>query len=171
MENDKIIDSLIKRIFILEEKINDLTETVKQLKENVYANSNTVTVGNNESNTKDYSRYIYNGKEYGKGRLVRAIIGDYCKSHPKITANEVKKVFYREIQGSFGCVLTEEELKRKFEGYSLSDFKVRARFYTDLPIELDNEKIYVCSQWGLSNISTFIEVARKEGFIIEVSER
>lgn len=51
---------------------------------------------------KDYSKFIFQGKEYNKGSLVNTVIKAYDERVPEITFSELKRVFPNSIQGSFG---------------------------------------------------------------------
>ncbi len=112
------------------------------------------------SSIMDYSRYIFNGKEYGKGRLVLAVIKAYVQDNPSITYTQLKTIFYDRIQGSTGVIATIEEAKNKRRDYT-------KRYYVGEPIFLDQMQILVCTQWGIGNIDNFIKIARDLGYSIE----
>ena len=111
--------------------------------------------------SKDYTQYIFNGKEYGKNRLVLAVIKEYVKDK-NVTLEELQKIFDKKIQGGFGVI---EEYVNAEELYKTTGYK---RHFLDDEINLDNgQKIVICSQWGKGNIVNFIDKAKELGFVIE----
>ena len=114
--------------------------------------------------SKDYTQYIFNGKEYGKNRLVLAVIKEYVKDK-NVTLDELQKIFDKKIQGGFGVI---EEYINAEEIFKTTGYK---RHFLDDVINLDNDqKIVVCSQWGKVNIVNFIDKAKELGFIIETKK-
>ncbi len=109
---------------------------------------------------RDISKYIYNGKEYGKGRCVLAVIKDYVDSHPNITYEELEKVFPQSLQGR-ETFTTEEIAKAK------SSVRVRNFIRPEDIIVLKDARIAVSSGWGLDNFTRFIEHCKKLGIEIK----
>jgi hypothetical protein len=53
---------------------------------------------NRKHKQKDYSKYIYKGESYNKGRLTLAVIKDYVYNNPSITIQALKQVFPSAIE-------------------------------------------------------------------------
>lgn len=116
--------------------------------------------------SRDLTKYRFNGKTYGKGRLVLAIVSFFVTQNPEITFDELRARFPNRLQGSLGVV---EDLS------SLSEAAKRNRRYFARPdevIHLPNEdrSVVVCSQWGL-NTRDFIDyVTSSFGYEIHEAE-
>jgi hypothetical protein len=114
---------------------------------------------------KDRTQYSFNGRTYGKGRLVLAVVEEYIKKHNNSTLAELKKVFPKELQKSFFVVDTLSNAKKIIEK---SPVRKKRHFVND-PIRLNNgEEVVVTTEWGISNIDRFIAKARELGFSIEI---
>ncbi len=59
----------------------------------------TEPIFNSKQSKKDTSRYIFNGLELGKSRLVLEVIKSYVATHPEITFNELASQFPLNIPG------------------------------------------------------------------------
>ena len=115
--------------------------------------------------SKDTTKYIFNGYQYGKGRLVLAVVTEYVKQNPDITFNELKKVFPDQLQGANIGVFAEiEDAKRRTN-------KIKRYYFGDRPGSVESVQIADCTivvsnQWGIGNIGRFLQVAEKLGFEI-----
>lgn len=107
----------------------------------------------------DFTKYRFEGNEYGKGRLVLAVIKKYISDNPNITINDLNQTFPSSIQGTY-------DIAKKSLDVEESD-KLKKRYFVSNPIELRNEDIVITNQWGIGNISGFIEAAMSKGYIIE----
>ncbi len=121
----------------------------------------TDTYFNSSKSDKDMTKFHFNGKEYGKGRLVLAVLKDYTKKHPDINYSDLKSKFPDKLQGTH--VFSELELANEVNA------KGNVRFFAkpDEVIKLSDETIAISSQWGKGNINKFIEAARKLGIKID----
>jgi phosphotransferase system IIA component len=116
-----------------------------------------------ETESKDFTQYRFNGEEYGKNRLVLAVIKEYIKNNDTISLNDLQNVFEKKIQGSLGVI---DEYNNAEDIYKRTGIK---RHFVDDAIDLNNgQKIVVCSQWGIGNIDKFINKAKELGYNIEV---
>lgn len=113
--------------------------------------------------TKDYTKYKFNGKLFGKGRLVLTVVRKFAEDNPNITYSELMKVFPEKTQGTMGVFA----LKSKAEEIFASTSKKRHFINPDDIIQLKDAAIAVCTQWGVSNIDNFITVAKQDGYDIE----
>ena len=108
--------------------------------------------------SKDYSKFIYNNKEYNKARLVNEVVRDYVDSNPDINFTQLKEVFPKQIQGSFGVF---DKLSRAEEIYTNWGHKRHYIKPTETINLSDGEIIATCTQWNPRNISEFIKTASK----------
>lgn len=111
--------------------------------------------------TKDNTKYKFNGQQYGKGRLVLAVIKQYMQDNPMISVEKLMTIFPKEIQGSIGVVVLWSEVKLKCKD-------PEKRFYLKEIIKTSTKECVVCSQWGIANIDNFINKARSLGIKIDV---
>lgn len=109
----------------------------------------------------DYSQYCFEGKIYGKGRLVLAVVKAYVRDNPYITYTELENVFYKKLQGSHGVISIPNSARNRVQD-------PEKRYYTDDPIYLKDMPIWVCSQWGIGNINNFIDKAKFLGYKIDL---
>lgn len=64
---------------------------------------------------KNYTKYIYRGRTYGKAKLVLQVLKDLLDGS-YWDFDEFKSVFKKTIQGSFGVFITFENFKEKYRG-------------------------------------------------------
>ena len=109
---------------------------------------------------KDYSKYTFKGTQYGKGRLVQAVVKDYVQTNPDISFEDLLLVFPHELAKHKFGVFDRTEVAEKYFIDSGSKYK---RFYMNEKdvITLSDAKIVVCSQFGKGNMDPFLEVCKK----------
>lgn len=122
----------------------------------------TDTYFNNVNTARDTSKYLFEGKSLGKGRLVLAILKRHCENKPNITFFELEQAFPRVCQGS-SVFSTFEEANEILT----STGRKRHFLNTDELIQIEGSTIAVSSQWGIGNIEKFIKCARTLGHLIE----
>ena len=113
---------------------------------------------------KDTTTYNFNGKKNLKKRnLVKEIIQKYIKDNPNIDYHQLKNIF------------NDKELKKKkiiLDKNDYLDWKKDKKDKQDRyfpPIVLGNKEIFINNQWGVDNITKFIEMAkRKFNYEIEI---
>ena len=110
----------------------------------------------NASRNFDRTKYLFNQGIYGKGRLVLAVLRWYLKQNPDLGYQNLSELFPKELQGGLGVFASYEQAQQVFNEGG------RKRHFMDLDdlLEVDGEKIAVCSQWGVNNISRFIDHCR-----------
>lgn len=168
MNYDRVILELLDRVSALE-------ETVAQLKANAKNNANDIGAAHRiESgyeqkgdlsvslSGKDTTKYIFEGKQYGKNRLVLAVIQKYVSTTPGISAEKLIATFDKSIQGSFGVVRLAKEVK-----YAYIDHERRFFFQPHEIIHTSTEDCVVCTQWGKFNIDNFLARAKQLGMHIQ----
>lgn len=110
---------------------------------------------------RDYTKYMFNGVKYGKGKLVLAVVTAYANEHLNKSFDEFLKVFPKRIQGSQGVFDTPENARKR-----LTDPEHRFFMGPGEPIQLLDCEVVVCSQWGKSKTDRFIAKAKKLGYTI-----
>jgi len=128
-------------------------------------------IENIEKNMPEYTKYNFKTSEYGKGRLVHAVVKKYIKDFNPTLAR-LQEAFPLDLQGSHGVFITSEELNDK----SLTSHDVKNRYFSkdsEAIKLLEGNTVFVCSQWGTSiggdgNIDCFIDKARELGYEIDV---
>lgn len=109
---------------------------------------------------RDYSKYNFKNKIYGKGRLVQAVVKDYVQNHSGITYSDLLKTFPAELHGGnrevFIRVQEAQEIVKN-TGYK------RHYLNEEDKIKLSDCDVVVCSQWGTGNIDNFINHVNKIG--------
>ena len=170
MNYDRVILELLDRVAKLEDEVSNLKqgnpseiEMKNDESEIKKSFSNTYTYLNySPSSKKDTTRYVFKGQVFGKNRLVLAVVQEYFKEHPDVSASELILTFDRKIQGSLGVIRELEELKQTNPDY-------RRRFFVapNEIIRTATGDCAVCSQWGIGNIGDFIERATQLGYDIQ----
>lgn len=127
---------------------------------NIYVSTNVYFKAN--SSSKDNTKYRFGNKSYGKGRLVQAVVKQYCEDNPGTSFAHLVNIFPNKLQGTLG-VITSKSIADEIQQSS-----GRARHFikpTDV-IEIKDETIVICSQWGIGNIESFISQAKNLGYDI-----
>jgi len=115
--------------------------------------------------TKDKTKYLFNEKLLGKGRLVFEIVKYYTQNNPHLSFEELQSKFPSNLQGSTGVINSLEFVHNKY-----SDSKKIRHFIDekDILVSADEIQFVVSTEWGIDNINNIIELAQKENYIIEV---
>ena len=114
---------------------------------------------------KDATAYEFNGKKYGKGRLVLAVVTAYIEQNKGIKFEDLKKAFPKDLHPRFGVVAKIEDaevISKTYKRYYMKFGEVKAL--------TDKTKVCVCSQWGIGNIQPFIDHAVSIGLKITESK-
>ena len=114
--------------------------------------------------SKDYSKFLYNGLEYNKGRLVNAVVKHYVEERSPVTFAELKNDFPDHLQGSFGVFETKEKAVDIYQRWGHKRHYINA----DEQIKLEDQIICTCNQWNPENIKAFLNQANSLGQKIEV---
>lgn len=156
MEYNELILDMFNRIVKLEKEV-ELLKKEKNSSELIAKE----TVVEERPVQRDKTRYMFNGNVYLKNKLVLAVIKDYVAKNQTTTCDELKMVFDKSLQGSIGTVEYENIAKQR------KDYQVRFFVKDDEILQLLDGNMFVCSQWGVLNISNFIKRAEQLGYIIE----
>lgn len=174
MDYDRIIIELMNRISILEEKVELLENSNLPVEEtNKQSNQTFLPASKAKAdempkqyssptyNTRDSTKYMFDGARYGKNRLVLAIVKKYVDSHPNISSDELISTFDKSLQGSLGVVRTVQDVKQSY-----TDSERRFFLRPNEVIDTSTEQCAVCTQWGSFNIGNIIARARELGMTI-----
>jgi 5-methylcytosine-specific restriction protein B len=114
---------------------------------------------------RDYTKYQFNGQEFGKNRLVLEVIQEYVKKEAP-NSEMLLTTFASEIQGSRGIFISKAKYDQLPDS---SDDKKNNRYFKkeEETISLNDEEFLVTTQWGVDNIVKFIDNAKKIGFEIK----
>lgn len=152
-EEKKILDDFIK------ENKTMLCAVLNELKGDEDIDSNAVS--SITSAIKDYSKYIFEGNEYGKGRLVLAVVKKYVSEHPNISYNELANIFkpeLRKAKNGKGVIALQNEVSDKDKGIGANSHR---RYFVNDEIPLtDGSIVLVSTEWGSGNIDPFLDYAR-----------
>ena len=124
-----------------------------------------IKVERKEPIIKDFSKYLFNGKTYGKSKLVLAVLQQYVLDYHPTTYDELEKAFPSALQGSLGVVRCIEDVSDKYKGNG----GVKRYFIKeDEVIHLSSgEIVIVCTQWGINNTIQFINHVKQYGYEIK----
>ncbi|WP_197687266.1 PDDEXK family nuclease [Aquiflexum balticum] len=114
--------------------------------------------------SKDYSKFIFQGGEYNKGRLVHAVIKSHVERNPDLTYSELKRDYPDSIQGSFGVFDLTANAENIFSRWGHKRHYIKE----EEVIKLQDQTISTCTQWNPENIKDFINQAKKFGWMIEI---
>jgi len=140
------------------------TEEGQQGTEETGETGGQVTEGEQEevkSTSRDSSKYKFNGQEYGKGPLVRAVVSQYVADNPKTSYEKLKEVFPDTLLKRFGIFQDVNEAK------TIGGKGIRYFMKPDQVIKLADREVVVCNQFTLDNIQSFLKVAKGLGYKIK----
>lgn len=152
MNYDRLILELMERVSVLEDEVGELKKKVSEQEpeDETYSNGSTDSAG------RDTTKYILDGRKYGKNRLVLAVVKKYMENNPNTTADELLEIFDKSLQGSLGVVRILSEVKANY-----SDYKTRFFTLPDELIKTATKDCTVCSQWGIANIGNILSRAKQ----------
>jgi hypothetical protein len=102
---------------------------------------------------RDFSKFEFKGNTYNKSRLVHKVLKSYVEENPNVTFAKLEKAFPNWIQGSMGVFTTKENAVAIFDNTGHKRYYINANEF----IELDDETIASCTQWGIENITKFVD--------------
>ncbi len=120
-----------------------------------------ITKETKASTSRDNSKYLFMGAEYGKGPLVRAVVAKYVEDNPDTTYKQLKEIFPDTLMKRFGVFASETEAKK------LSGNKPRYFLKPEQMIKVKGQSIAICNQWTAALIEPFIKEAKELGYKIK----
>lgn len=109
---------------------------------------------------RDRKTYTFEGEEYGKGKLVHAIIKKHATKNPKMTVPQLKAAFPDHLLKGYGLVRVLKEAQE------ISKKHTRFFLREDQLIKCTDGVVAVCNQFSAENIKPFFEHATKLGYKI-----
>lgn len=103
--------------------------------------------------SRDFSQFKFNGETFNKPRLVNKVVSTYVELNPTISFAGLEKVFPKRLQGTIGVFDTKE---RAQEIYDRTGHK-RHYLKPDELIMLSDSIIATSNQWGIDNVTQFID--------------
>ena len=119
-----------------------------------------------KSKKKDYTKYVLNGhtnEPLGKGRLVYEVIKDYLNQNSGIGFAQLKKAFPDSLRNKNHRSAKNHVVEMESSVRQENRF---ARYFKE-PLICTSGAVVVSSQWGIGNITPFIERAKQMGYTIE----
>ena len=123
-----------------------------------------------EQRKRDYTKYLFDGEKYGKGRLVLAVLKNYVAENPGISNFDLKMAFPDCLQGDSDMQFSGTRVVlSRVEEIEAGEMK---RFFTkdEELIQIQGGKIAVCREWNYQNIQNFIGATAKIGYVITAVE-
>ncbi len=161
MNYDRIILELMDRVAALEDEVENLKSKPENREED--EENESIYGTSTDSSGRDTTKYILDGKRYGKNRLVLAIVKKYMEENPDITTDQLLAVFDRSLQGSLGVVRELKEVKKAY-----ADYERRFFVSQNEVIKTTTGICVVCTQWGISNVGNMIIRAKQLGIDITI---
>lgn len=166
MNAEKMIFDLLAKNRELEERIEALENKKeiqnKDYQEEPYNTNKSIFI--NRSYEKNYDKYYFENYEYGKGRLVLAVVKAYVRDNPNVTFEELKAIFPDYIiKKPYGILQKIEYVKHKYP----NDYYKRFFVKPNELIHLQDSHICVCTQWEKRYIDKFINKSISLGYEIE----
>ena len=140
-------------------EIAELKKRIESL-EKIILTKNLESSQKSKQSNRDKTKYMFEGRIYPKNRLVLAIIKTYVKNNNP-SYEELNNVFDKSLQGSLKVVELYEN------ALNISDGSKRYFMKEDDILILNNQKVVVCTQWGIFNIVKFIKLAKSLNFDIQ----
>ena len=113
----------------------------------------------------DSTLYAIDGGPFlNKRRFVHQLVKLYVEQHPSASFEELEQVFPSSMQGSYGVIRSIDYIQEK--GFKGSRYLMKKN---ELLRSADGIVFAVCSQWGRSNITKYLDLAKSLGFNITTS--
>jgi hypothetical protein len=109
--------------------------------------------------TRDKTKYVIDGRTFLTYRLMLEVVNKYVHEHSGIAFEELQKVFFDKLQGSFGVVRKRNDIEEQKQ----------IRYFckkNDVITLDDGTEVVVSNQWGKDNIKSFIVFAKSLGYEI-----
>jgi len=114
---------------------------------------------------KDITRYLFNGKQLNKRRLVLECIRQYIEDSGERNPETLKELFPDCLQGSMGIIKPAVEAERysnATDHYFFNDEDV---------LNLKDGPYVVCKDWTVHNIQRFLDLMETLGYEIKLINR
>ena len=112
--------------------------------------------------TRDMTKYLFEGERLNKRRLVLAVVRAYVRDRPATTLQQLEEAFPGHLQGSHRVFKTIEDAQGVFDRTGH-----KRHFIEDGETVMlgDGREIAVASMWGADNLKGFLERASEFGYV------
>ena len=121
-----------------------------------------VTTASEQTTPRNNNKFKFNGEEFGKGPLVRAVVAQFVADNPGINYKKLKEAFPDDLLKRFG-ICQDVEKAREISGAKYD----RYFFKEEQVIKVKDKKVVVCNQFTSDNIKPFLKVAKELGYKIK----
>lgn len=156
------VQKLDEKVAFLENKVNELQEIVAKYQKgspkSLISKENVNSVDSEEHKTKDTTKYLFEGVEYSKSRLVLAVVTKYATDNKQITGQELIDTFPADKipLGSWSCLKFLKDIPVKYQSAPPRYFCKNHEI-----IKLSNgDVLATCTQWTVDSIRTFVDYVR-----------
>lgn len=115
--------------------------------------------------SRNKTKYLFNGKKLGKGKLVLEVVSEYLRQNPNSTFEHLLVKFPSHFQGSTGVINTVEYVNEKYKKHSRKRHFIKE---SEILTSSDHIEFAVSTEWGIGNINSILELADKENYKIEI---
>ena len=121
--------------------------------------------------SKDFTKYIFRNKQYGKARLVLAVLTQHATTHHNVTYDDLKKAFPASVQSNTEIQFSSNQVVFDQESEIPKNDLKRFFIKEDEVIQLKDCKVAVSKEWNRQNIQNFMNVAGRQGHEISVANK
>lgn len=112
-------------------------------------------------NSKDYSKYLFNGLELNKRKLVLELIKTHIKNNNILSLEDLLFDFPQELRKG-------RKMYKRYDEVIQTNDKNRYFSEVDEVLDLTDGKFVISNQWGAGNIQAILDRADELGYEIEV---
>ena len=112
-------------------------------------------------NSKDYSKYLFNGLELNKRKLVLELIKTHIKNNNILSLEDLLFDFPQELRKG-------RKMYKRYDEVTQTNDKNRYLSEVDEVLDLTDGKFVISNQWGAGNIQAILDRADELGYEIEI---
>lgn len=112
-------------------------------------------------NSKDYSKYLFNGLELNKRKLVLELIKTHIKNNNILSLEDLLFDFPQELRKG-------RKMYKRYDEVIQTNEKNRYFSEVDEVLDLTDGKFVISNQWGAGNIQAILDRADELGYEIEI---
>jgi hypothetical protein len=118
-----------------------------------------------ENELKSKVQYRFNGRTYGSGKLVLAVIKQICMDYPSFEIAKLRGIFPKKILGGFEIAIEQSEGEKIWQE---TGYKRHFLSPEDVIQTVDGKSLAVCKEWTKDKTRDFIQhVPQEFGYTIE----
>jgi len=112
-------------------------------------------------NSRDYSKYLFNGLELNKRKLVLELIKTHIKNNNILSLEDLLFDFPQELRKG-------RKMYKRYDEVIQTNDKNRYFSEVDEVLDLTDGKFVISNQWGAGNIQAILDRADELGYEIEI---